>query len=318
MMGTSDQSINLLPELSSPDWQMWSPRPDIAPRFDRRRDGEEVGLVIDSSGVFHAYGAWHCEVGGIADHCAWRIAVIYELSRIAHETVSINMIVTWKDESGKWLRREYIDEHVETTDPALDGSAEQSPPSVSVSPDGSAGLKSGCLGKTVNPPAGTAAVKVELEFRWAQGGTVCFRRASLSPASLTRRRTITAVTTYARLYGRDRTDLAANLQELTDILALAGQHRPDLVCFSETLYGGGAGRSVSEIAQPLDGELVRTIRDKTREIQSYVVFNFFERRGICIHNTSVLIDREGEIAGVYRKTHLPLAEAQDGVTPGND
>jgi predicted amidohydrolase len=36
------------------------------------------------------------------------------------------------------------------------------------------------------------------------------------------------------------------------------------------------------------------------------------------YNTAVLFDRRGAIVGRYRKTHLPLAEAESGVTPGSD
>ncbi len=36
------------------------------------------------------------------------------------------------------------------------------------------------------------------------------------------------------------------------------------------------------------------------------------------HNTAVLIDREGRIAGRYRKVHVTLSEAEKGITPGTE
>jgi predicted amidohydrolase len=38
----------------------------------------------------------------------------------------------------------------------------------------------------------------------------------------------------------------------------------------------------------------------------------------AVFNTAVLIDREGKLAGMYRKTHLPREEWEAGLTPGND
>ena len=43
-----------------------------------------------------------------------------------------------------------------------------------------------------------------------------------------------------------------------------------------------------------------------------------ELDGEKTYDTAVLIDRRGNIAGKYRKTHLPLAEVEDGETAGNE
>jgi predicted amidohydrolase len=37
-----------------------------------------------------------------------------------------------------------------------------------------------------------------------------------------------------------------------------------------------------------------------------------------VFNTSVLINRNGSLNGFYRKTHLPLAEIENGLSPGSD
>jgi predicted amidohydrolase len=39
--------------------------------------------------------------------------------------------------------------------------------------------------------------------------------------------------------------------------------------------------------------------------------------GRVVFNTAVLIDRKGDLAGSYRKTHLPREEWEAGLTPGN-
>jgi predicted amidohydrolase len=37
-----------------------------------------------------------------------------------------------------------------------------------------------------------------------------------------------------------------------------------------------------------------------------------------VYNTAVLLDREGRLAGKYRKVHLPREEWQKGITPGSE
>jgi predicted amidohydrolase len=43
-----------------------------------------------------------------------------------------------------------------------------------------------------------------------------------------------------------------------------------------------------------------------------------EREGEAVYNTAVLIDRQGRVAGKYRKVYIPREEIEVGITPGND
>jgi predicted amidohydrolase len=47
-----------------------------------------------------------------------------------------------------------------------------------------------------------------------------------------------------------------------------------------------------------------------------VAAGIYERDGAAIYNTSVLLDREGRVAGKYRKVYLPREEIESGLTPG--
>ncbi len=55
-----------------------------------------------------------------------------------------------------------------------------------------------------------------------------------------------------------------------------------------------------------------------RHKNSYLVAGIFEREGAAIYNTAVLIDRQGDVAGKYRKVYLPREEYEVGLTPGSD
>jgi predicted amidohydrolase len=46
------------------------------------------------------------------------------------------------------------------------------------------------------------------------------------------------------------------------------------------------------------------------------VAGLYEREGSAVYNTAVLIDRQGKVAGKYRKVYLPTEEIEGGLTPG--
>jgi predicted amidohydrolase len=49
----------------------------------------------------------------------------------------------------------------------------------------------------------------------------------------------------------------------------------------------------------------------------YLVAGLIERDAHAAYNTSVLIDRHGNVAGKYRKVYLPREEIEGGLTPGS-
>jgi predicted amidohydrolase len=60
------------------------------------------------------------------------------------------------------------------------------------------------------------------------------------------------------------------------------------------------------------------LAELARKHRTHIVATLEELDGGLVYNAAVLIDRGGRIAGKYRKVHLPAAEAEEGVTPGND
>jgi predicted amidohydrolase len=108
-----------------------------------------------------------------------------------------------------------------------------------------------------------------------------------------------------------------NLELMEAILDRAGTEKPDLVVLSETFVDVGVPLPVTETAQVIPGAVTNMLGRKARAYGTYVVTSLHERDGDQIYNTAVLIDREGRIAGKYRKTHLAMIEGEDGVTPGS-
>ena len=63
---------------------------------------------------------------------------------------------------------------------------------------------------------------------------------------------------------------------------------------------------VFEQAEPIPGPSTEFFGKLAKELDCVVVISLFERRapGLC-HNTAVVLERDGTIAGKYRKMHIP-------------
>jgi predicted amidohydrolase len=76
-----------------------------------------------------------------------------------------------------------------------------------------------------------------------------------------------------------------------------------------------------DLVSELPGPVTEPVQAVARDLGVYVVLGTYERgpeRGV-VYNSSVLIDRSGDVLGVYRKTHPFCTEHVDGggwVTPG--
>jgi predicted amidohydrolase len=96
-------------------------------------------------------------------------------------------------------------------------------------------------------------------------------------------------------------------ENLDRVLSLLDSSDADLSVFPEYLMGvppgGLTAEYVESAAEPLDGEFVGSIADKTRERGSAAVVHAYLREGDRVYNAAILVDR-GSVRAVYRKVHL--------------
>jgi N-carbamoylputrescine amidase len=60
------------------------------------------------------------------------------------------------------------------------------------------------------------------------------------------------------------------------------------------------------LAEPLDGPTRHVLTDAARRHSVVIVGSIFEQRAPGLaHNTALVIDRDGSLAGIYRKMHIP-------------
>ena len=64
--------------------------------------------------------------------------------------------------------------------------------------------------------------------------------------------------------------------------------------------------ALCDLAEPLPGPTSTFLGDLARELGVVIVGSVFERRLAGVyHNTAVVLERDGTLAGVYRKMHIP-------------
>ena len=59
------------------------------------------------------------------------------------------------------------------------------------------------------------------------------------------------------------------------------------------------------LAETLEGPTVSRMRSVARELGVVIPCNFFERANHAYYNTNAIIDADGAVLGIYRKTHIP-------------
>jgi predicted amidohydrolase len=114
----------------------------------------------------------------------------------------------------------------------------------------------------------------------------------------------------------------ANLTRIGELIAEAAAGRPDLIVLPEYCYGVPSRDSAAELGEPIPGPFTDALSALARMHEVNVLAGSFAETAADgrVHNTSLFLDRGGEIAGEYRKTHLMDAmryRESDLIAPGD-
>jgi predicted amidohydrolase len=280
---------NLLP--ATPDgWTAWSPRPELSPQLDVNAASQGLTLRLASS-RFEQYGKW-VAVAPVTAGKHYRFEAEFQQRNVKSTEVSVGAILTWRDASGRALQRDYVDN----------------------APNTAGGWAS--ASRALKAPERAETVAAELMLRWTAGGSVTWRHPRLFETAAPLPRKVRIATT--RISPGPKPTVEANVQLMLETLDRAAASKPDLVLFTENLVDRGVRRPLLETAQPVPGPATNALADRARRFKLWVAASLHEIENGLIYNTAVLIDREGRIAGKYRKVHLANTEAEAGITPGSE
>ncbi|MDD6789269.1 MAG: carbon-nitrogen hydrolase family protein [Lachnospira sp.] len=119
-------------------------------------------------------------------------------------------------------------------------------------------------------------------------------------------------------------DTGANLQRSLAGIREAAKTGADLILFPEVqlsrFFAQYPGRDASRIAVTADGPQVRALREACRESRIWAAPNVYLVEDGKYYDVTLLIDREGRIAGVQKMVHIAQAEQfyeQDYYSPSD-
>ena len=114
-------------------------------------------------------------------------------------------------------------------------------------------------------------------------------------------------------------DPDARLDQAEALAVRAARMGADIVAFPEIyiqLGMDGAERAIR--AEEVPGPTCARMMEVARANRMYIIWPLVERIGERLHNSSLLIDRNGQIAGKYHKMFPTIGEMDDGIIPGTE
>jgi predicted amidohydrolase len=163
-------------------------------------------------------------------------------------------------------------------------------------------------------PRDADSAQLALETKWLKRGSVTWREASMEPVPTPAPRTVKVGTVFLR--PRQSTP-EKNLELWCAQIDQAGKLGLDIVCLGEVIMKVGTNASSADCAKPIPGPVTERLGQAARAHGIWVVAGLTEAHGKDIYNTAVLLNRQGQLAGTYRKVHLPREEWKQGIRPGH-
>jgi predicted amidohydrolase len=164
-------------------------------------------------------------------------------------------------------------------------------------------------------PSDADGAIVQLEVKWPKNGSVLWQSVNMRacPTPAPRKAKLGAV--YLK---PQNSTVEKNLDLWCGLIDDAGKLKLDALCLGEAILSVGTGKNVKELAEPIPGPTTARLAGAAKRNHMYVVAGIAEAAGGRVYNTAILLDRDGNLAGKYRKVHLPREEWSQGVTPGFD
>jgi N-carbamoylputrescine amidase len=109
---------------------------------------------------------------------------------------------------------------------------------------------------------------------------------------------------------RCQPDSEANLNQALASIREAAERGAQIICLPELFrtpyFCQREDPSLFDLAEPIPGPSTDRLAQAARATGTVVVASLFERRTAGVyHNTAVLLDADGSVAGLYRKMHIP-------------
>lgn len=269
-------------------WSAWKPQWEPAACQIRGVDG---GLLIRSERDPFGVGGVTQRIKGVRGGQAYAIVAACEVRGIASPFRSVIVRIGWLK----------ADEPLDPSGMLVRGPRVQSGRAV--------------FSDVLVAPKDADGAQVSLEVKWPGRGEVLWKQVSVRPTVDPGPRKVKIGTVYLR--PRNSTP-EKNLDLWCAQIDAAGKLGLDIVCLGEAVTSVGTNASLDDVAEPVPGPTTTRLGEAAKKNRLWVVASLNERVDSVVYNTAVLLNRRGEIAGMYRKVHLPREEWKEGVRPGGE
>jgi predicted amidohydrolase len=276
-------------------WTVWSARPETAPRcfVDTLHYRTKPGsLAISGNSNLAEHGGWERVVPDIDGGGWYRFTAYYRTEAVAHESLQVLARLDWRDTQSR---------RVDEPDYVYQAHREGAWTAVTLD---------------TQAPRGATTVAVQLYLFNAPQSTVWWDDISLEqiPPPGLRKITIASI----NLRPRGTASAAESVQQFLNTIEETVHQKTDVILLPEGITVVGTGKQYADVAETIPGPTTVRLGELAKKHHSYVAAGIYEREGPAIYNTAVLVNRDGEVAGKYRKVYLPREEIERGLTPGND
>ncbi|MBR6558420.1 MAG: hypothetical protein IKT70_05350 [Clostridia bacterium] len=286
---------NIIPSFSSGKWSVWA-------AFENKKP---VSTISDTeltlmANAYSDAGKWVCTFD-VTPGMDYNFSFDIKTERIEYQRSCVRAMAVWQDDTGEMLRCDYA-----INEEKLDKNTFR-------------------MSKHITAPKIDARYKkdavqvtVELLLWNTDNGKATFFNPVFEETDPVVHRKVKVATTYINPYVDDAKTYEDRVAKILRTADNAGALSPDIIAFSEFIATRELRMSKPEASQTIPGPLTNLLSEKARKYNCYIMFNMAEEENGFYYNTSVLIDRQGNIAGKYRKVHLTYRECLTGTTPGRD
>lgn len=277
------------------DWKFECQRPEIAPKYAVDKNASFQGsptLSLSGGGKDFAAGHWY-KIAKVERGTFYKFRTHFKSSQVDEPQRSILARVLFQDEAGKLVGfREY---------PAT------------LRDETNNGWR--IIEQSYEAPENAHRARLELHYRWDGDGSVHFANTTFEKSTAPEKRMVRLASVHHR--PRHSKSSMDNLVAFAKLVDQAGAQKADIVCLPEGVTIVGTQHDYVSASEPIPGPTTKYLGEVARRNKLYIVAGILEKEGDVVYNTAILIDREGQLAGKYRKASLPREEIDGGITPGN-
>ncbi len=282
-------------EILPSEWKFESQRKEIAPVWYLdsliTHEGKPT-LALQGGKKEYANGHWYSIVN-VDPGEYFLFQANFIASNVDNPGRSILSRIIWQDKSGKKI------DFIEYPVTALQGKKEDW----------------NYMNQLYRVPDNARKAKIELVYRWDADGKVNFGGVSFLKTTPPKPRVVRVATIHHR--PRNSKSSQENLDQFSELIAKAANQKADIVCLPEGITLVGTDHDYISASETVPGPTTEFLGKIARKNNLYIVAGILEKNGDTVFNTAVLIGRDGNLAGKYRKVSLPHEEIDGGITPGN-